>query len=73
MRRRITQEILPVAAERAHYFDAGVHPETRRDCRSASTALYKRSHSTLDDGQFGQTLILSSFNYARGETSTAAN
>ena len=29
--------------------------------------FYKSSHSTLDEGQFGQALILSSFNYKRGE------
>jgi outer membrane cobalamin receptor len=28
---------------------------------------YKSSHSVLDEGQFGQALILSSFNYKRGE------
>jgi outer membrane cobalamin receptor len=28
---------------------------------------YKSAHSQLDDGQFGQALILSSFNYNRGE------
>src|SRR5260370_28019133 len=29
--------------------------------------FYKSSHSVLDEGQFGEALILSSFNYKRGE------
>src|SRR5256884_2894164 len=30
--------------------------------------FYKSAHSVLDEGQFGEALILSSFNYKRGET-----
>ena len=29
--------------------------------------FYKSSHSVLDEGQFGEALIFSSFNYKRGE------
>jgi len=28
---------------------------------------YKHAHNQLDDGLFGQTLILSAFNYEKGE------
>ena len=30
-------------------------------------AISKHAHNQLDDGLFGQTLILSAFNYAKGE------
>jgi outer membrane receptor protein involved in Fe transport len=57
----------PVTSERAHYFDAGITQEVTKDFRVGLDAYYKSSHSALDEGQFGQALILSSFNYKRGE------
>ncbi len=36
-------------------------------CRSAWTAITNRPSNQLDDGLFGQTLILSAFNYAKGK------
>ncbi len=56
-----------VSAERAHYFDAGVTQQIGKDWHFGLDGYYKSSHSTLDEGQFGQALILSSFNYKRGE------
>jgi outer membrane receptor protein involved in Fe transport len=58
----------PVTAERAHYFDAGVTQNVTKDFHVGLDGYYKSSHSALDEGQFGQALILSSFNYKRGET-----
>jgi TonB dependent receptor len=57
----------PVKSERAHYFDAGVTQKIGKDFNIGLDGYYKSSHSTLDEGQFGQALILSSFNYNRGE------
>ena len=57
----------PVSAERAHYFDAGVTQKIGSDWHFGLDGFYKSSHSTLDEGQFGEALILSSFNYKRGE------
>jgi hypothetical protein len=57
----------PVTAERAHYFDAGVTQKITKEFNIGLDGYYKSSHSTLDEGQFGQALILSSFNYNRGE------
>jgi hypothetical protein len=57
----------PVTSERAHYFDAGVTQKIREGWNVGLDGFYKSSHSTLDEGQFGQALILSSFNYKRGE------
>src|SRR5437016_4037485 len=57
----------PVTSERAHYFDVGVTQTISEGFNIGLDAFYKSSHSTLDEGQFGQALILSSFNYKRGE------
>jgi outer membrane receptor protein involved in Fe transport len=55
-----------VTSERAHYFDAGVTQKIMEGWNVGLDGFYKSSHSTLDEGQFGQALILSSFNYERG-------
>jgi outer membrane receptor protein involved in Fe transport len=57
----------PVTSERSHYFDAGITQKIRDGWNVGLDGFYKSSHSTLDEGQFGQALILSSFNYNRGE------
>jgi outer membrane receptor protein involved in Fe transport len=56
----------PVTAERAHYFDAGITQQITKDWNAGVDAFYKSSHSLLDEGQFGEALVLSSFNYDRG-------
>jgi hypothetical protein len=55
-----------VKSERAHYFDAGITQKIMDGWNVGLDGYYKSSHSTLDEGQFGQALILSSFNYERG-------
>ena len=57
----------PVKTERAHYFDAGVQQKIAEGLTVGIDGYYKSAHSVLDEGQFGQALILSSFNYKRGE------
>ena len=57
----------PVKAERANYLDAGVTQKIGTDLQLGLDGYYKRAKNQLDDGLFGQTLILSAFNYARGE------
>ncbi|HWA08732.1 MAG TPA: TonB-dependent receptor [Opitutaceae bacterium] len=57
----------PVRAERADYFDAGVSQKFGEHFQVGLDGYYKRAKNQLDDGLFGQTLILSAFNYARGE------
>jgi hypothetical protein len=56
-----------VTSERAHYFDVGATQKVLEGFNVGVDGFYKSSHSTLDEGQFGQALILSSFNYKRGE------
>jgi outer membrane receptor for ferrienterochelin and colicin len=55
-----------VTAERAHYFDAGITQTITKGWTAGVDGFYKSSHSLLDEGQFGQALVLSSFNYDRG-------
>ena len=57
----------PVKAERANYFDAGVSQKLAPGLQVGLDGYYKIATHQLDDGLFGQTLILSSFNYSRGD------
>ncbi|MEO6873932.1 MAG: TonB-dependent receptor [Opitutaceae bacterium] len=57
----------PVKAERADYFDTGITQKFTPEFSVGVDTYYKRAKNQLDDGLFGQTLILSAFNYARGE------
>ncbi len=56
----------PVRAERSDYFDAGVSRQILPGFQASVDAYYKKAKNQLDDGLFGQTLILSAFNYAEG-------
>jgi outer membrane receptor protein involved in Fe transport len=57
----------PVKAERSNYFDAGISQKLAPGFQIGLDAYYKQAQNQLDDGLFGQTLILSAFNYAKGE------
>jgi opacity protein-like surface antigen/outer membrane receptor protein involved in Fe transport len=65
----------PVLPERSNVFDAGVDQKLRFACYSANDcptldlgldAYYKVAKDLIDNGNFGQALVLSAFNYARG-------
>jgi outer membrane receptor protein involved in Fe transport len=67
----------PVLPERSHYFDAGVDQTIPFRCYSSASdgcptldlgldAYYKIATDLIDNGQFGQALLLSAFNYAKG-------
>jgi len=67
----------PVQPERSHYFDAGVDQKIPFGCFSAAAkdcttldlgldAYYKIARDLIDNGTFGQALVLSAFNYAKG-------
>jgi outer membrane receptor protein involved in Fe transport len=56
----------PVKAERANYFDAGISQKITKHLQVGVDGYYKTARNQLDDGLFGQTLILSAFNYAKG-------
>ena len=67
----------PVLPERSHYFDAGVvqkipfgcYGPASHDCANLEVGLdayYKIAKDLIDNGQFGQALVLSAFNYQKG-------
>jgi outer membrane receptor protein involved in Fe transport len=67
----------PVLPERSYYFDAGVdqkipfgcYSESAHDCTTLELgvdAYYKIAQDLLDNGTFGQALVLNAFNYAKG-------
>jgi hypothetical protein len=69
----------PVLPERSNYFDAGVDQKIPLACASPTApdcsilelgvdAYYKQAKDLIDNGNFGQALVLSAFNYARGMT-----
>jgi outer membrane receptor protein involved in Fe transport len=55
-----------VKSERTHYFDVGVSHQLSESLTVTADAYYKKIRNMLDEGQFGQALILSPFNYDRG-------
>jgi hypothetical protein len=67
----------PVLPERSHYFDVGVDQNipfgcskpAAKDCTDLDLgvdAYYKLATDLIDNGNFGQALVLSAFNYAQG-------
>jgi outer membrane receptor protein involved in Fe transport len=56
----------PVRAEREHYFDGGVQQVIAPGLKVGLDAYYKIKRNLLDEGQFGPSLVLSPFNYAKG-------
>jgi outer membrane receptor protein involved in Fe transport len=54
----------PVLPERSHYYDVGVTQKLFRCLEVGVDGYYKIATDLLDDGQFGQALVLSGFNYA---------
>lgn len=56
----------PVRSEREHYFDGGVQQSVAPGLSVGIDGYYKIKRNLLDEGQFGSSLVLSPFNYARG-------
>jgi outer membrane receptor protein involved in Fe transport len=56
----------PVLPERSHYFDVGVDRKVTPDLDVGFDTYYKIATDMLDDGQFGQAVVLTQFNWARG-------
>jgi len=53
-------------AERANYYDFGVHQHITRGLTVGLDAYYKQSKNLIDEGQFGAPIILTPFNYEVG-------
>jgi outer membrane receptor protein involved in Fe transport len=62
----LTEQDDAAKAERANYFDAGISQKLAPGLQVGVDGYYKNSVNQLDDGLFGQTLILQAFNYAEG-------
>ena len=58
-----------VKAERDHYFDAGFDQVILPGWRAGVDAYYKSARNLIDEGQFGAPIILSAFNYRKGQVS----
>jgi outer membrane receptor protein involved in Fe transport len=56
----------PVRPERSTYFDVGVDQQLLPGLAVGADVYYKRATDALDDGQFGQAVVLDQFNYALG-------
>ena len=56
----------PVKPERSHYFDIGVDQKLLPGLTFGFDAYYKIATDLIDDGQFGQAVVLTQFNWARG-------
>ena len=55
-----------VKAERTHYYDVGISHQLNSRLTLTADVYYKKITNLLDEGQFGQALILTPFNYAEG-------
>ena len=55
-----------VKSEREHYFDGGIEQRFKGGFKLALDTYYKIKRNLLDEGQFGSSLVLSPFNYAKG-------
>ena len=56
----------PVKPERSNYYDVGLDQKVLPGLDVGLDAYYKEARDLLDDGQFGQAVVLTQFNYARG-------
>ena len=55
----------PVLPERANYIDTGVTRKLTKELEVGVDAYFKRARNLIDDGQFGQALVLTAYNYDR--------
>jgi outer membrane receptor protein involved in Fe transport len=59
--------VTPVLPERSNVYDVGVVQQWATGVEVGVDMYYKTARDLLDDGQFGQALVLTGFNYERGE------
>jgi outer membrane receptor for ferrienterochelin and colicin len=57
----------PVRSERSNYFDLGVTQKLTKAWSVGLDGYYKSAKNQLDEGQFGQALVFSPFNYRTGK------
>jgi outer membrane receptor protein involved in Fe transport len=57
----------PVQSERDNYYDAGIIQALTPEWTMGLDAYYVRAHHRLDEGQFGNALVFTPFNYEKGK------
>jgi outer membrane receptor protein involved in Fe transport len=57
----------PVKPERSHYYDAGVIQTLMPGLTFGVDGFYKTVRDLIDEGQFGEALIFTPFNYSQGK------
>ena len=57
----------PILPERSHYFDAGATQKITSGVNVGVDGYYKIIKDLIDEGQFGQALIFTPFNYSKGK------
>jgi len=57
----------PVKAERSNYYDLGITHNPAASWSIGLDAYYKESRNLIDEGQFGQALVFTPFNYSKGK------
>ncbi len=62
----VTQDDI-VKSERDNYFDLGAEQIILPGLRAGVDAYYKAARNLLDEGQFGAPIILTAFNYRKGQ------
>ena len=53
--------------ERSHYFDVGIDQRVRPGLDVGVDFYYKQAKDMIEDGQFGQALVVTDFNFARAQ------
>jgi outer membrane receptor protein involved in Fe transport len=56
----------PVKPERSNYYDVGIDQKVSPGLDVGIDVYYKDARDLIDDGQFGQAVVLTQFNWARG-------
>jgi hypothetical protein len=56
----------PVRPERSNYYDIGIDQTLLPGLTVGADAYYKDARDMIDDGQFGQAVVLTQFNYSSG-------
>jgi outer membrane receptor protein involved in Fe transport len=56
----------PVLPERSHYFDVGIDQKILPGLTVGLDGYYKIATDLIDDGQFGQAVVLTQFNWGHG-------
>ncbi len=57
----------PLKVERSNYFDVGLSHQITKPWRVNMDGFYKQAHNLVDNGQFGNAIIITPFNYRLGE------